>query len=72
MLHQNGIEVTLRTACLLILCSRVSRKLSARGGMLKNMFANSSRLNEERARKTHRRVKSLMLPVALLLWSEPL
>ena len=34
--------------------------------MLKNMFANSSRLNEERARKTIRRVKSLMLPVALL------
>src|SRR5467141_5187221 len=34
--------------------------------MLKNMFANSSRLNEERARKTIRRVKTLMLPVALL------
>src|SRR5437667_11202229 len=34
--------------------------------MLKNMFANSSRLNEERARRTIRRVKSLMLPVALL------
>src|SRR5206468_179163 len=34
--------------------------------MLKNMFANSSRRNEERARRTIRRVKSLMLPVALL------
>ncbi len=34
--------------------------------MLKNMFANSSSRNEERARKTIRRVKSLMLPVALL------
>src|SRR6266705_6173577 len=35
--------------------------------MLKNMFANSSRRNEERARRTIRRVKSLMLPVALLV-----
>src|SRR5260370_32719697 len=34
--------------------------------MLKNMFANSSRRNEERARRIMRRVKSLMLPVALL------